>query len=77
MKIITWKIRGLKDLSKQREIRSLVTRFHIQLVCIVETRVKREKSMKIKVIYCQVGGLFRIMNIIKMTEFGFVGIQRF
>lgn len=48
MKIITRNIRGLNDLSKQREIRSLVKRFHIQLLCIVETRVKREKSMKIQ-----------------------------
>jgi hypothetical protein len=32
---------------KQREIRSLVKRFHIHLLCIVETRVKRENSVKI------------------------------
>ena len=31
MKIVTWNIRGLNDLSKQREIRSMVTSMKIQL----------------------------------------------
>lgn len=44
MKIATWNIRGLNDLSKQREIRSLVSRLNIHLFCIIETRVKFAKS---------------------------------
>lgn len=47
MKIIRWIIRGLNDLSKQREI-SEVKRLHVHLLSIVETRVKCEKSEKIQ-----------------------------
>lgn len=43
MKIITWIIRGLNDLSKQREI-SMVKRLHVHLLSTVETRVKRESE---------------------------------
>jgi hypothetical protein len=48
MKIVTWNIRGLNDLSKQREIRSLVKRLHIHLFCLIETKVKSDKSVKIQ-----------------------------
>lgn len=48
MKIVTWNIKGLNDLSKQREIRSLVKGLKLQVICIIDTRVKSGKVDRIK-----------------------------
>lgn len=47
MKIITRNIRGLNDLSKQRDIRSTIKRLNVKIFCILETRVQRVKAEKI------------------------------
>lgn len=43
MIVLVWSVRGLHDLFKQRELRSL----QVEILCIVETRVKEENAMRI------------------------------
>ena len=40
VKIASWNIRGLNDPLKQREVRSFVKSKAIDLICLVETRVR-------------------------------------
>lgn len=47
MKFLVWNVRGLNDLSKQREVRNMVRRLRVDVVCLIETRVKVEKVDKI------------------------------
>jgi exonuclease III len=48
MKLLVWNIRGLTDLLKQREIKRMVTSLKCSIICVIETRVKEEKSVMIQ-----------------------------
>jgi exonuclease III len=48
MKILIWNIRGLNKPLKQREIKKMVSRLNISIVCLVETRVKQDHVLKIR-----------------------------
>jgi exonuclease III len=47
MNILFWNVRGLNMLLKQKEVRNMVRRIRISILCLVETRVKHENFLKI------------------------------
>lgn len=48
MKLVVWKIRGLNDLLKQREVKRVVPSLHGFIICLIETRFKVEKAENIE-----------------------------
>jgi exonuclease III len=48
MNILIWNMRGLNDPSKQREVKSMVKRHFIGLLCLIETKVKERKADHIR-----------------------------
>lgn len=72
MIVLVWSERGLHDLFKQRELRSL----QVEILCIVETRVKEENAMRIhQNIVFGWGFINNYSSVITSVEFGFVGTQ--
>ena len=47
IKLASWNIRGMNDPLKQKELRSLVRDHSLNVVCILETRVRRHNSVRI------------------------------
>jgi hypothetical protein len=48
MKVLIWKIRGLNKPFKHREVKKMVNRLKISILCLVETKVKQENVLKVK-----------------------------
>jgi exonuclease III len=48
MKFLIWNITGLNKPFKQKEIVKMIRRLKLSIVCLVETRVKQENSLRIK-----------------------------
>jgi exonuclease III len=48
MKILIWNIRGFNIPFKQQEVRKEVKRLNVNIICLVETRVKKDKAQNIK-----------------------------
>jgi hypothetical protein len=44
MNILIWNVRGLNHPSKQREVKSMIRKNKIGLICLIETRVKEAKA---------------------------------
>ena len=47
MKVIVWNVRGLNHPCKQKEVVSRVSRLDVDMVCLLETRVKEHKIQSI------------------------------
>ena len=47
MKILVWNVRGFNNLLKQREVVGRIRRLNINVVCLLETRVRHNKMLKI------------------------------
>lgn len=48
MRILIWNIRGFNIPFKQQEVRKEVKRLNVNIICLVETRVKKDKAQNIK-----------------------------
>ena len=47
MNFIVWNVRGLNDPLKQKDIVGRIRSLKVQMVCLLETRVKENKSQSI------------------------------
>ena len=47
MTILVWNVRGINDPLKQKSMVARIRQLKIQLVCLLETRVKENKSQQI------------------------------
>ena len=47
MKVIVWNVRGLNHPCKQKELVSRVNRLNVDMVCLLETRIKEHKMHSI------------------------------
>ena len=47
MKVLVWNVRGLNQPCKQKEVASRVNRLNVDMVCLLETRVKEQKMQNI------------------------------
>jgi exonuclease III len=48
MKVLIWNIRCNNKPLKQKEVRKMVARLKISIICLVETRVQKENIIKIR-----------------------------
>jgi exonuclease III len=60
MNILIWNVRGLNHPSMHREVRSMIQRHKLSIICLIETRVKINKAEKVK--DCIVPGWDYIFN---------------
>jgi exonuclease III len=44
MNFLIWDVRGLNHPSKQKEVVSMIKRYKISLICLIETKVKKNKA---------------------------------
>jgi exonuclease III len=47
MNLLFWNVRGLNMPLKQNEVRKMVKRLRISILCLVETRVRQENFLRI------------------------------
>ena len=47
MKLLTWNVKGCNHPLKQKEVVSMIKRLNVDLVCLLETRVKVDKMQEI------------------------------
>ena len=47
MTILIWNVRGINDPFKQKSMVAKIRQLKIQLVCLLETRIKENKSQSI------------------------------
>jgi exonuclease III len=47
MKLLSWNVRGLNMPLKQKEVRKVVRRLNLSIVCLVETRIKVDNFSQI------------------------------
>lgn len=47
MNMLVWNVRGMTDLLKQKLIASLIYSIHVNIVCLIETRVKQNNMQSI------------------------------
>jgi hypothetical protein len=47
MKVLSWNIRGLNKAFKQKEVKKLVRSLNISILCLVETKIRKEKMDRI------------------------------
>ena len=47
MKILVWNVRGFNNPPKQMEVVGRIRRLNINVVCLLETRVRHNKMLKI------------------------------
>lgn len=43
MRVLSWNVRGCNEILKIKEIRELCSKHHIQVVALLETRVRKHK----------------------------------
>lgn len=55
MKLFTWNVRGINDLLKQKEVFNRIMVLDVDVVCVMETRVKQAKFDSIVTKWFQVG----------------------
>jgi exonuclease III len=48
MNFLIWNIRGLNHPSKQKEVKSMIQRHNISLVCLIETKVQEHNADRVK-----------------------------
>ena len=71
MNFIVWNVRGLNDPLKQKDIVGRIRSLNVQMVCLLETRVKENKSQKLDILKGGSGSI--IIGKLIMGGYGFFG----
>lgn len=48
MNVLVWNIRGINKPLKQKEVKKMVARLKVSIICLVETRVQKANIIKIR-----------------------------